>query len=68
VNISATNPKEKQLNLKAERMHWLTRKQSNIINRKQTPPIESSTQTIWTYGIPASKSSSAFNPRLSDPF
>jgi hypothetical protein len=26
-------------------MNWLTRKQNNTINRKQTPPLQSSTQT-----------------------
>jgi hypothetical protein len=56
----------------SETSELATRKKINTINRKQTPPIQSSTAThmdLWGQPpIPTSKSSSAFNPRLSDPF
>jgi hypothetical protein len=54
-----------------------TREKMNTINRKQTPPIQSSTQTHMNLRnsamggqrpIPTSKSSSAFNTIFSDPF
>jgi hypothetical protein len=51
--------KRKQLNLKAKQMHWL-------FGRRSFGPTE------FSYGgqppIPTSKSSGAFNPRLSDQF
>jgi hypothetical protein len=57
---------------KSETNELAARKKINTISRKQTPPVQSSLKPIWTYGsqpqIPTSKSSSASNPRLSDPF
>jgi hypothetical protein len=55
----------------------LATRKINAINRKQTLPIESSNSNTYglmefSYGgqppIPTPKSSSAFNPRRSDPF
>jgi hypothetical protein len=72
--------KKKTAQPKSETNALATRKKIDIMNRKQTSPIQSSYKAvfepIWpmefSYGgqppIPTSKSSSAFNPRLSDPF
>jgi hypothetical protein len=53
----------------------LAARKLNAINRKQTPPVQSSTQThmaLWNSAMGDSlqfqQSSSAFNPRLSGPF
>jgi hypothetical protein len=68
--------KRKQLNLN-ETNELATCKKTNTINRKQTPPIQSSTQThndLWNSAmggqppIPTSKSSCASNRSLSNPF
>jgi hypothetical protein len=66
--------KEHQNQKKTVQTKLATRKISSI-NRKQTPSVQSSTEThvfLWNaeWGqppIPMSKYSSAFNPRISDP-
>jgi hypothetical protein len=64
--------KRKQLNLKAKQMHWLLRRRSTLSTESKLLLYKAVLKPIWTYGgqpsIPTLKSSSAFNPRLSDPF
>jgi hypothetical protein len=63
--------KTKQLNLKAKQMNWLPGK-STLSKESKLLLYKAVLKLIWTYGgqpsIPTSKSSSAFNPRLYDPF
>jgi hypothetical protein len=63
-------PERKQLNQEAKQMNWLLGRstlsiESNLLYKAVLKPL-------WTYGgqppIPTSKSSRAFNPRLSDLF
>jgi hypothetical protein len=65
----------KQLNVKAKQMHWLLGRSTLSIESKLLL-YKAVLKPIWTYGIqpwgqpliPTLKSSSALNPRLSDPF
>jgi hypothetical protein len=65
-----------QLNLKAKQMHWLLGRRSTLSIESKLLLYKAVLKPIWTYGIqlwgqppiPTSKSSSAFNPRLSDQF
>jgi hypothetical protein len=68
--------KRKQLNLNAKQMNWLLGRRSTLSIESKLHLYNTVLKTIWTYGIqlwgqtqiPTSKSSSPFNPRLSDPF
>jgi hypothetical protein len=68
--------KRKQLNLKAKQMNWLLGSRSTLSIESKLLLYKAVLKPIWTYGIQLwgqppisiSKSSSAFNPRLSDPF
>jgi hypothetical protein len=65
-----------QLNLKAKQMHWLIGRRSTLSTGSKLLLYKAVLEPIWTYGvqlwgqppIPTSKTSSAFNLRLSDPF
>jgi hypothetical protein len=67
--------RRKQLNLKAKQIHRLLRR-STLSTESKLLLYKAVLIPIWTYGIqlwgqppiPTSKSSSAYNPRLSDPF
>jgi hypothetical protein len=66
----------KQLNQKAKQVHWPPRRRSTLSTESKLLLYKAVLKPIWTHGIqvwgqppiPTSKSSSAFNPRLSDPF
>jgi hypothetical protein len=68
--------KRKQLNLKAKQMHRLLGSSSTLSIERKLLLYKAVLKPIWTYRIqlwgqppiPTSKSSSAFNPRLSDPY
>jgi hypothetical protein len=64
--------KRKQLNLKAKQMFWLLGRRSTLPTESKLLLHKAVLKPIRTYGkqppIPTSKSSSAFEPRLSDPF
>jgi hypothetical protein len=65
--------KKKTAQPKSETIALGTRKKINTINRKETKQYSNPCGPIeCSYGghppFPTSKSSSAFNPRLSDPF
>jgi hypothetical protein len=64
--------KRKQLNLKAKRMLWLLGRRSTLSIESKLILYKAVLKLIRTYGgqtpIPTSTSSTAFNPRLSDPF
>jgi hypothetical protein len=68
--------KRKQLILKAKQMYWLLGRRSTLTTESKLLLYKAVFKHIWTYGIqqwgqppiPTSKSSSSFNPGLSDPF
>jgi hypothetical protein len=64
--------KRKQLILTAKQMQWLLGRRSTLSIERKLLLYKAVLKPIWTYGgqppIPTSKSSSAFNPRLSNPF
>jgi hypothetical protein len=68
--------KSKQLNLKAKQMLWVLGRRSTLSIESKLHLYKAVLKPRWTNGfqlwgqppIPTSKSSSAFNPKLSDPF
>jgi hypothetical protein len=67
---------KKPINPKVKQMHWLFRRRSTLSTENKLLLYKAVLKPIWTYGIqlwgqsqiPTSKSSSASNSRLPDPF